>query len=328
MNRLPRLSICLPVYNGERYLRAAVESLLCQTFSDFELVIADNASTDATEAICRDFAARDERVRYHRNPRNLGAAPNFNRVIHLSRAPMLRWAAADDLWHPRAMERCVEALDADESIVCCHVGTRVIDADGKAIPVYQAGLGATRPTPGAVPFERLYDPPDRRLDAAHPADRLRDLLLRTHWCYEIFGIFRRPVLAGSPLHGSYYGSDKVLLAHVAMRGRMVTLGGEPMYYRRDHEGNSTSLRTHTERAEWMDTSLAGKLARPHFKLLRGYAAAIVSADVPVSHKAACWRVLAGWMLQLGKFKHLVRESDQEPGHPELTAGVTADSVKS
>src|SRR3954470_1068595 len=95
--RRPRVSIGLPVYNGQRFLAPAVSSLLAQTFADFELVICDNASTDDTEAICRRFAERDPRVRYHRNEQNVGAAPNFNRALALSTGQYFKWAAHDDL---------------------------------------------------------------------------------------------------------------------------------------------------------------------------------------------------------------------------------------
>src|SRR5262245_47700567 len=103
----PKLSICLPVYNGRRFLAAAVESILSQSFSDFELIIVDNASSDTTEEIARRFAAQDVRVRYFRNEKNLGAAPNFNRAFELARAPLVRWASHDDLWTPDAMKLCV-----------------------------------------------------------------------------------------------------------------------------------------------------------------------------------------------------------------------------
>ncbi|HEX8916315.1 MAG TPA: glycosyltransferase, partial [Humisphaera sp.] len=96
---LPRLTIGLPVYNGARYLAQALESYLGQTFTDFELLISDNASTDATPDICRAFAARDGRIRYTRNQMNLGAGPNFNKVYRDSRpAPFFKWTAADDVY--------------------------------------------------------------------------------------------------------------------------------------------------------------------------------------------------------------------------------------
>ena len=94
---MPRVSIGLPIYNGENFLGDAVESLLAQTFTDFELVLVDNASTDGTAAMCERFVARDKRVRYHRNPQNIGGAPNFNLAFQLAdRAPYFKWAAHDD----------------------------------------------------------------------------------------------------------------------------------------------------------------------------------------------------------------------------------------
>ena len=86
----PRLSIGLPVYNGERYLAEAFDCFLAQTFQDFEIIVCDNASTDRTAEICRSFAQRDPRIRYYRNEKNLGAIPNFNRVFELSRSRLVQ----------------------------------------------------------------------------------------------------------------------------------------------------------------------------------------------------------------------------------------------
>src|ERR1700737_2789384 len=93
---VPRVSIGLPVYNGERYLRFAIDSLLEQDYINFELIISDNASTDATQAICQEFADKDPRVRYYRNQTNLGASGNYDRVFELARGDLFKWAAHDD----------------------------------------------------------------------------------------------------------------------------------------------------------------------------------------------------------------------------------------
>src|SRR5579871_3942080 len=106
-----RVSIGLPVHNGERYLREAIDSLLAQTYRDFELIISDNGSTDGTEAICRAYAAADPRIRYYREEQNRGCAWNWNRVFALARGEIFKWAAHDDVCAPRLVERCLEALD-------------------------------------------------------------------------------------------------------------------------------------------------------------------------------------------------------------------------
>src|SRR2546426_6424374 len=125
-NRTLRVSIGLPVFNCDPLLRQAVDSLLTQTYSDFELVISDNASTDGTEAICREYAAKDHRVRYYRGERNRGAVWNWNRVFELSGGEYFKWAAHDDLCAPDYVERCVEVLDRDPSVVLCYAETVLI----------------------------------------------------------------------------------------------------------------------------------------------------------------------------------------------------------
>jgi glycosyltransferase involved in cell wall biosynthesis len=91
----PSVSIGLPVYNGAGTIGQAIISLLAQTFADFELIISDNASTDATEEICRDFARRDGRIRYVRQPQNRGPIATFAFVLAEARAPLYMWAVAD-----------------------------------------------------------------------------------------------------------------------------------------------------------------------------------------------------------------------------------------
>ena len=95
---VPKVSIGMPVYNGEAFIREALDSLLAQTFTDFELIISDNASTDGTEAICREYAAKDARIRYVRQAENRGALVNFEFVLDAARSDLFMWAAYDDLW--------------------------------------------------------------------------------------------------------------------------------------------------------------------------------------------------------------------------------------
>lgn len=104
MHPVPRVSIGMPVYNGEPFLKDALDSLLGQSFRDFELILSDNASTDGTEVICRGYAARDQRIRYTRQPANLGAAANFKFVLDEARGKYFMWAACDDTRSPDFIE--------------------------------------------------------------------------------------------------------------------------------------------------------------------------------------------------------------------------------
>ena len=113
----PRVSIGMPVWNRERYIRSGLDSLLGQTFGDFELIISDNASTDQTQAICEEYAERDRRVRYSRNGRNIGLQANFERVLQLASAPYFMWGCPDDLWDATYVAQMVAVLDGCESVV-------------------------------------------------------------------------------------------------------------------------------------------------------------------------------------------------------------------
>ena len=194
MKQQPKVTIGMPVYNGEPYLTTAIDSILAQDFADFELIIADNASSDQTEAICRNYAQQDERVRYIRHERNRGAAWNFRYVFEQGVGQYFKWAAADDYISPNMLSECVRALDADPSIVIAWPTNHLIDEQGEFIEVSDSNLRSN--APDAV--TRFFD------------------LVRGHRCFEIFGLIRRDALAQTDVMGDYGHSDGVILAHLAL----------------------------------------------------------------------------------------------------------------
>src|ERR1700730_2505125 len=127
MSTTPLVSIGFFLYNGDRFLAAAIESILNQTFQDFELIISDNCSTDRSEEICRKFAAQDDRIRYYRADRNMGAGWNLRNVYFKATGKYFKWAAHDDMIQPDFLRQCIDALEADDSLVVAHTYTRVID---------------------------------------------------------------------------------------------------------------------------------------------------------------------------------------------------------
>jgi glycosyltransferase involved in cell wall biosynthesis/MoaA/NifB/PqqE/SkfB family radical SAM enzyme len=129
----PMVSIGMPLYNEGRFLRETLSSLLAQDFADFELIISDNASEDATQQTCLEYATRDPRIRYYRSEVNLGSIENFNRVFRLSSGKYFMWASGHDLWAPTFISRCVEVLGRDQSVVLCYPHSVVIDRDGKEL---------------------------------------------------------------------------------------------------------------------------------------------------------------------------------------------------
>jgi glycosyltransferase involved in cell wall biosynthesis len=233
------MSVTLPVFNGERYIAQAIRSILDQTYHDFELIISDNASTDATEQICRQFEAQDRRIRYVRQPRNIGASPNFNICFELASGEYFKWAAHDDYVEPEYLAKCIAALDANPDAVLCQSLVRLIDSQDRVIEI-------NRPIEPAAVSPR----PSERFGAR----------IRNPRCLEIWGVIRRAALRESVLIGSYVGMDRALLLELALRGRFVLID-QPLFTNRDHPERATRVtrtQTRTDLAIVYDTANAGQ----------------------------------------------------------------------
>jgi glycosyltransferase involved in cell wall biosynthesis len=124
------VSIGMPVYNGEKHIAQALDSLLSQTYRNFELIISDDASADLTREICLEYASRDNRIKYHRQERNLGITENFNYALIAAEGSYFMWAAQDDWWAPTYLERCLEAMEADPGVVFASSKTILVSPDG------------------------------------------------------------------------------------------------------------------------------------------------------------------------------------------------------
>jgi glycosyltransferase involved in cell wall biosynthesis len=274
----PRLSIGLPVYNGEPFLSEALDALLAQTFQDFELIISDNASSDSTAEICQEYARRDPRIRYVRQAVNIGAAGNHNAVITLSRGELFKWASDDDLYAPQLLERCVEVLDANPEVVLAHAWDAFIDETGATTEV--------------VPY---------RLDTADARAwvRLRSLL-RVSGGNDIYGVIRASALPRNGFHGSYHNADRTLVAMLALEGPFLQVP-EVMYFRRDHPGR-TERRADgpRSRAAILDPRRANKwrhpLPRLYAEYVWGYLSAIARAPLSPGERMRCYREIVWWML--------------------------------
>src|ERR1700677_2397739 len=198
MSTAPLLSIGLFLYNGDRFLEAAIDSILNQTFRDFELIISDNCSTDRSGEICRRFAAQDSRVRYYRAEHTMSAGWNLRDVYFKAVGKYFKWATHDDMIQPDYLRLCIDALEADDSLVVAHTLTRCIDESGQFIESND---------------ERL------RTSSLDPVVRARDLLLKGHGGYPISGLMRLDALRKLPPRGSLEHSDRVLLLQLGLLGR-------------------------------------------------------------------------------------------------------------
>ena len=243
----PRISLALPVYNGERFIASAIRSILSQDYRDFELIITDNASNDKTPEICREFAALDSRIRYFRNDRNLGAGPNYNLGFHLSTAEYFKWCSSDDLLTPNFIGACLHVLETNPQVALAYGTTQSIDQEGNEIPL----VGST------MPNTRDED----------PARRFRNVINRVGTCYEIFGMFRRRQLLLSSLHRPYYGSDRALLVEMSLFGQFVHVPGI-VFYNREHPKRSINIADKKMRAVWHTADSNAARGLEHLTLLK------------------------------------------------------------
>jgi glycosyltransferase involved in cell wall biosynthesis len=273
----PRVSIGVPVYNGERFLQAALDTLLCQTFQDFELIISDNGSTDRTEEICRRVAAADPRVRYFRSDQNRGAAWNHNRVVELARGEYFTWASHDDLLAPTFVERCVAVLDADPGVVFCRPNVIYVDEEGNVL-----GRQAHR----------------CNCSSASPSVRFWELLV-VQGGQTTYGLMRTSALRRVAPHQTFPRAERALFAELSLYGRFHVLT-EELYFKREHAGQTSATRA-SRRAESMVLDPArAKWWRHRTSLLLAeyvlaFARAIRRAPLTVGERIRCYAHLVRWL---------------------------------
>jgi glycosyltransferase involved in cell wall biosynthesis len=274
------VAIGMPVWNGEQFVSEAIESILAQTYGDFELVISDNASTDATAEICLNYAKRDDRIRYIRQAKNIGAAPNHHEVFRRSSGRYFKWACHDDVLAPEFIDECVRVLDADEAVAVCCPATALINEDGSPVR-YSKQDGVQVDNYGNV--WRIAE--NMQLTSNDPAYRFAAVLCNVDWCFEIYGLIRRSALERISVMPSYYGGDKVLLAELSLIGRYHLLAA-PLLNRRCHPGQSSSPQTSRYRAMWI-SGRRGQFIPPQLRLMSAYLRAVLWANLSPAQRSRC-----------------------------------------
>jgi len=220
----PKVSVAIPVYNGAQWIGPTIESILNQTFENFELVITDNQSTDNTAEICRDFLQQDKRVVLHVNETNIGAALNFNRAFELSDADYFKWASSNDIIAPTFLQRCVDVLDTKSDVVVAAPKTQIIDENDEVV-------------------EQCNE--DMHLCEDDPFDRFTAFLDRVRLNNLEQALMRSDVLRKTTLQAVYPGSDTILMAEMAARGKVHQVP-EFLLSRRIARSSTTNLMTQEE----------------------------------------------------------------------------------
>ena len=270
---VPQVSIGLTVFDSERYLGETIESLLAQTYEDFELIISDNASTDRTREIALDYVASDKRVRYVRNRINVGLAGNFNQAFRLSSGQFFKWAAYDDLCGRDFLRRCVEVLERDPGVVLAHARPVGIDEHGRITQLHASGPDVTSPDP-AVRFARLMHAP--------------------FWGTPLFGVVRAQAMSLTGLMASNAATDHVLLAELSLHGKFCEIVGEE-FFNRDHPGRAYTKSSIVTRAEGVDPLVVNAPSILRLRLIAAYVAAVGRARLDGRTRLRCYRAISGWL---------------------------------
>jgi glycosyltransferase involved in cell wall biosynthesis len=283
MTTQPRLSIGLPVYNGEDYLAQSIDAVLGQTYTDFELIISSNGSTDGTDDICRDYEKRDPRITFFRQDKNIGAAPHHDFVFQKSRGELFKWASGDDLWARDLVARCIALLDDHPDAILAHTWTAAIDGEDNVIQALEYPLATDAPEAPERLRSMLFD---GDLPGAIRAD-------------DFYGVIRSDVLRKVKPHDSYYHADQVFMAEVALHGRFLEVP-EWLYFRRHHDGRA--LQANPTISSWsrnLDPRRSNKLVHPPARLVAeyiwGYFAAVRRAPLTAAERRECNRLIRSWL---------------------------------
>jgi glycosyltransferase involved in cell wall biosynthesis len=228
MGAAPETSVGLPVHNGEPYLERALTTLLAQRDADFELVIADNCSTDSTEEICRELARTDPRVTYLRREQNIGVIANHNRLVHETRGEFFSFAASDDEYRDDRLTRLAATLRARPEASVAVSSAEEIDEDGKVLREWHSTLRTDDPDPVVRMRAKLADP-DENL--------------------QFYGLIRRAALVRARPLATIKGSDRILIAELALLGRFAVVDELLLRHRNHRRRNSEATDSRTFRKQ-------------------------------------------------------------------------------
>lgn len=219
MTHAPKVSIGMPVYNGEETICQALDSLLAQTFTDFELIISDDASTDRTGEICLEYAKKDPRIRYVRQPENRGANFNFQFVLDKARGEYFMWAAQDDVRSPDYLSVNVDFLCRNLDFVASTSPGRFNGGEFDEIKMGDAGLTGEM-SQRIVSFFRGT---------------------RVHANGRYYSLLRRNVIKDYPVADGFLGSDWAIVLYLASKGKLNRTAEGSVVFGRSGVSNSKNI---------------------------------------------------------------------------------------
>lgn len=287
----------MPAYNGERWIAASIESILSQTYDNLELIISDNASTDSTAEICQDYAASDPRVRYLRQETNLGASENYNAVFRSARAPYFKWASSNDLCHASFLEKCLAAFQDRPDLALIYPRARLFEEE-----------------PGdGEDYDDDFDLPEDS-----PCRRFEGLVSRMGLNNIMNGVIRSEVLSKTPLIKPYFSSDIVLMAEVALHGKISEVR-EVLFYRRMDKETATRLKSEEDVKAHYDPSKRSMMLFQCWRLHMGYLGAALRAPLTAKERACVLsKVMRNFRWDRGALASEIWEAARKVSSPRTT----------
>ena len=272
----PRVTVGIMAYNEEKHLAATLDSILSQSFSDYEIIIADNASEDDTSEIARAYAARNPFIRVLRHERNIGALQNFNTLVREARGEYFVLAGAHDLWSDNFLANLSRRLDEDPEVVLAYGITTWVDADGQPLDL-KVGFIDTSGLDALARFNLvLWGNP-----------------------YALYGMYRASALRKTRLQLEFIGSGVLLLSELAILGTFI-VDQDVRWYRRQVRGpESTDQRI--QRYYRVLFSKPRRRILPYWRVLPAYLGSILRIEIPFLLRLALLASAPNILLRFAKY---------------------------
>jgi len=209
-----KISIGIPVYNGELFIQKRLDSVLAQTYENFELIISDNASTDGTRTVCEEYIKKDNRIRYIRQEKNKGAFWNFNYVLQEAKFEYFVWAAVDDVWFPKFLEENIKVLQSNSNYVGSmskikQYGVEDTKINSSKINLsFQSFLRNIRYTLKPVDIYPIFGNYEEKIRKFLKKSRLQVL----------YGVYRTKALKESMVNEEFLGNDHAIMLNILKFG--------------------------------------------------------------------------------------------------------------
>lgn len=256
---MAKVTVGMPAYNGEKFIADAIQCVLDQSYKDLVLLISDNASTDATEDICRDLAGRDERIVYVRHEKNLGATANYNFLAQQASSEYFKWHSCNDLLSRDMIERCVAALDAHDDVALVYAKTRL----------FVESLADAR----AYGEDPLADQDNALHRFIHVID---DMALNNI----MNGVLRLDALRRTSMLREFFYADRTMMAELALQGKLVE-DRECQFYRRMDEESATQMKSEDEVLKHFDPSWKRPLPFTNWRVYWSFLTGLWASDIGV-----------------------------------------------